>query len=142
MEKLLHERLREHDDEEEMLKIQGGEGILELYKSEAQALADEIERYYIPRPRFDDGEPVQFGEEFDADGEEIERILWFGATRNGLRIYCDSSNLFDLLPNECLKRPTPKVLDADSVRTELSVKARDGFAEIERYITALMERGN
>ncbi len=25
--------------------------------------ADEIERYYIPRPRFEDGEPVQFGDE-------------------------------------------------------------------------------
>lgn len=28
----------------------------------ANRIADEIERYYIPRPRFEDGEPVQFGD--------------------------------------------------------------------------------
>lgn len=42
MEKLLHERLKDES--------------ARWYEAvELHALSDEIERYYIPRPRFDDG---------------------------------------------------------------------------------------
>lgn len=60
--KLLHERFR---DDASM-------GEQTFSPEELLAFADEIERFYIPRPRFEDGEPVRWGEteiEWDADEE-------------------------------------------------------------------------
>ena len=86
----------------------------------SEAIADEIEKYYIPRPRFEDGEPVQ-----TSDMEEIGGL----AT---CRVYTDGSWVFDpdkyedernpkpwdeQQGRQCdfIKRPEPKVLDADGV---------------------------
>lgn len=78
MKKLLHERLREIADEKEdkpyssdIIEALCKEfGVCENKSSYAidlnnclKAIADEIEKFYIPRPRFEDGEPVQFGDE-------------------------------------------------------------------------------
>lgn len=72
MEKLLHERLREIADEKEDEPYSSGIiealckefGVCENKSSYAidlnnclKAIADEIEKFYIPRPRFEDGEP-------------------------------------------------------------------------------------
>lgn len=83
MKKLPHEKLREIAPR---ISKSGGDdwGIDELrevmnvacystYQSDLKntvlAIADEIEKYYIPRPRYEDGEPVQFGKEFvDCNG--------------------------------------------------------------------------
>lgn len=103
MKKLLHERLREYD----------------YYNS----LADEIEKYYIPRPRFEDGEPVQFGYEYRwADGN-IRKITGFGETENGAPyITCafDGKGMSDaMIYSGSLYRPEPKVLDADGVEIKV-----------------------
>lgn len=65
--KLLHERLREADGM--CYKILDAAGLNcddieccnDCYKMFADAVADEIKRYYIPRPRYEDGEPVEVG---------------------------------------------------------------------------------
>lgn len=85
-------------------------------------LADAIEREYLPRPRFDDGEPVQFGDAYtDKYGRE-----W----KNGIKsLHIDCNGNFSLHSyarggggqfeefetNERVKRPEPEVLDADGV---------------------------
>lgn len=56
MEKLLHERLREYDNLTTDFRC-GDTKIVSLWKHQARALADEIERCYIPRHRIEDGEP-------------------------------------------------------------------------------------
>ena len=70
MKKLLHERLREIDDEEGNrcdLCMMMHDGACPPYMCDeasirgASNLADEIERCYIPRPRFEDGEPIAKG---------------------------------------------------------------------------------
>lgn len=88
------------------------------------AIADEIEKYYIPRPRFEDGEPVQ-----DSDLIEIGECAV-------CCVYMDGSWLFnpDKYEDErnpkpwdeqegrqCdfIKRPEPKVLDAEGVEIKV-----------------------
>lgn len=71
MKKLLHERLKEHA-QNKALEFEGEGYSLALWYFEAAALAEEIERYYIRRPRFEDGEPVQFGDEIvNTDGVKM-----------------------------------------------------------------------
>lgn len=72
MKKLLHERLREFA---RILDDDGNFTFLEL--NEAESLADEIEKYYIPRPRFKDGEPVQFGDEVEGCNGKVGAVLIF-----------------------------------------------------------------
>lgn len=135
MEKLLHERLREIADEKEDEPYSSGIiealckefGVCENKSSYAvdlnnflKAIADEIEKFYIPRPRFEDGEPVQ-----TSDMEEIGGL----AT---CRVYTDGSWAFDpdkyedernpkpwdeQQGRQCdfIKRPKSNVLDANGV---------------------------
>lgn len=122
MDKLLHERLREwaNSDEPNYRPLQelgiihgwsygNKEGSEFLNK-----LADEIERCYIPRPRFEDGEPVQWGDcavgiDYDQDVESM--ILNVNGTCyiNGVKY----------LDGEYVKRPQPNVLDADGVEIKV-----------------------
>lgn len=61
MTKLLHERLRAINDSwPNTIKI--GKVDVCLYPVEAQALADEIERYYIPLPCDPNGKPWNIGD--------------------------------------------------------------------------------
>lgn len=107
MDKLLHERLRDY----------ASMGEQTFSPEELLALADELERYYIPRPRFEDGEPVQLGDE-----AQIGDLVF---TVKGFRIF-DGVNdgllrEWDKSYDACFcKRPAPKVLDADGVEIKVS----------------------
>lgn len=100
MEKLLHERLRECSSDF-------------IDSSIAKALANEIELYYIPRPRFEDGAPVRLGDIVESDEG--------GVTVTNLQCsiigHVEDDDRFDGRFNlkQPLKRPTPKVLDTDGV---------------------------
>ena len=142
MKKLLHERLREIADEKEDEPYSSGIiealckefGVCENKSSYGvdlcnclKAIADEIEKYYIPRPRFEDGEPVQFGEEFaDCSGNPhtLHEIRYRDKAVAGLGAKClleanttspkDYDGIsFNLYDGTFVKRPEPKVLDAD-----------------------------
>ena len=122
MKKLLHERLREY-----------GSNCLADYtewsrQRHANELADEIEKFYIPRPRFEDCEPVQFGDELPTPDKyatkEITRICYtpkgyyFNSSKsaNGKRKNKQNGRFSY---GELVKRPTPKVLDADGVEIKV-----------------------
>ena len=106
--KTLVERMR---DEAKRAREERG---LPVYTPEKiEKLADAIEREYLPRPRFEDGEPVQFGDEFvyDKSTGQSSKVFKFGFTTiDGCTIY-DSMGNCSLHP----KRPEPEVLDADGV---------------------------
>lgn len=117
MKKLLHERLREY-----------GSNCRADYtdwsrQRHANELADEIEKYYIPRPRFEDGEPVQFGDEYKWADANIRKITGFGVTENGAPyVTCafDGLGMSDaMIYSGSLKRPKPKMLDADGVEIKV-----------------------
>lgn len=113
MTKLLHERLRDVDVFDDILLKKMH---LAISESVADELADEIERCYIPRPRYEDGEPVQFGDETNMH-EAIEAMLFeadgsFELQHKGKNKF--GTNVAFYEPNEPVKRPS-KVLDADGV---------------------------
>lgn len=96
-----------------------------------ESLSEIVDRYFLPRPLFEDGEPVQFGDEIELhyrDGgvdkgriQEIKYnrgpvwILLFTGVDHAREYRYDS---------ECdvIKRSVPKVLDADGVPIETGDK--------------------
>lgn len=67
-------------------------------------------------PRFEDGEPVMIGDEVDGLGGEIVEVY---ITENEAAIWNSSANHMHLSPGERVKRPAPKVLDADGVEIKV-----------------------
>lgn len=149
MKKLLHERLREwaNSDEpnyrpmQEMGIIHGWSyGRIEGSKF-LNELADEIERYYIPRPRFEDGEPIQFGDVIHIWKKEITTLNNFMFCSDG-RIYLNDyieDPTISLEGGEALERPQPKVYDADGVEIKVGDTVYrvegDWFGHVEGFET-------
>lgn len=79
------------------------------------AIADEIEKYYIPRPRFEDGEPVQFGDSFIQKCVNVEVEL----DKIGISLFTKDGLNMVWFPDEVVPRPEPKVLDADGVEIKV-----------------------
>lgn len=77
-------------------------------------LREAIERYYLPRPLFEDGEPVQFGDTFVRDyGKDgtVSSLTYTKGNSDYVNINGYERHDFD----HRLKRPKPQVLDADGV---------------------------
>lgn len=101
---------------------------------ENEIMGEWLDRWFIPRPRFEDGEPVQFGDEFIIDRymrepevlarlaiftkeqlEEWEQYYWVAPVyeMNFHRPNCEDGK------EPIIKRPQPKVLDADGVEIKV-----------------------
>lgn len=111
--KLLHERLREHAADDRYDFWCGDTEIVSLWADEALALADEIERQYVPVPRFPDGEPVREGSEtrygtVSYIDVEVSDTCW-----GNWIIHTDDDNCIEGTLSQRVERPAPKVLDAD-----------------------------
>ena len=121
MKKLLHERLREFasilDDDDYTFRFEDG-NFTDLELNEAESLADEIERYYIPRPRYEDGRPVQFKNEF-VDHNGHNQTLSSLTYTKGSHDYVSLNGWTKQRLDEPVKRPEPKVLDADGVEIKV-----------------------
>lgn len=115
--KTVVERLRE-----DAKRAREERGLTVYTPDQLEKFADAIEREYLPRPRFDDGEPVQFG---DAYTDKYGRV-WENGIRS-VHIECNGdfslhsytrghSGMFEEFgQNDCVKRPEPEILDADGV---------------------------
>lgn len=156
MKKLLHERLREWADSTEGDKYPSTKMLYATIESDHaplgadderkafHLLANEIEKYYIPRPRFEDGEPVQFGDEFaDCSGgpHTLHDIRYRDKAAAGLGAKClleanttspkDYDGIsFNLWDGQTVKRPEPKVLDADGMPTKKGDRVWDITQEV------------
>jgi hypothetical protein len=104
--KLLHERLRDWEYSNET-------AITVLTSKEAEAFADEIEKYYIPRPRYEDGRPVQFKNEF-VDHNGHNQTLSSLTYTKGSHDYVSLNGRTKQRLDEPVNRKI-KVLDADGV---------------------------
>lgn len=72
-------------------------------------------------PRFEDGELVKIGDEVEFEGETM-RVFSVAFTLNGWVLWCARESFDGRLCGsygELVKRPTPKVLDADGVPIEV-----------------------
>ncbi len=97
---LLGRRCRSEKDEAELFTI----------------IADRIELEYLPRPRFDDGELVEVGDEIDVNGTRV-KVKAYVVDYDGLTTFVDGKRTlgYDLEPGNPAKRWKPDVLDADGV---------------------------
>lgn len=127
MDKLLHERLKDY--------ATNGVNVTEAFYRKianvnyfgkkattkfAKRLADEIKKYYVPRPRFENGEPVQFGDEIKWHDCCTRKVTGFGVTPNGepyVSCFFDGFGMNDVMwcYGKYLKRPDHKVPDANGV---------------------------
>lgn len=116
MDKMLHERLRDHV-KRDGLDFDGKGYSLVLWSFEAEALADEIERFYIPRPRFEDGEPVQWDDESIDWNTAVNVPFYFNAIDNDgipLALGHDTYREAQMTEDGFVKRKErPKILDCD-----------------------------
>lgn len=95
----------------------------------ANTLADEIGRCYIPRPRFEDWEPVQFGDEFVDHNGHNQTLSSLTYTKGG-HDYVSLNGWTKQRIDGPVKRPEPKVLDADGVPTKKGDKVWDITQEV------------
>lgn len=84
-----------------------------------------LDRYYLPRPLFEDGEPVQFGEmaahPILDKPSPIKSIEYFGD--GSFALWFDGTEAITGYNNgERVKRPKPQVLDANGVPIETGDK--------------------
>lgn len=123
MKKLLHERLREAaKNGVSSIETCDENIVVSLLKDEELSLADEIEKYYIPRPRFEDGEPVQRTDKVDWENlrDYHPQSPWMiTAIRNdGTPIATAGDKVVavaKITDDGFVKRPEPKVLDAEGI---------------------------
>lgn len=125
MEKLLHERLREYGESgtrighssplvQALEHYQLTPRLDSVYGESCffRKLADEIERCYAPLPRYEGGTPISKG--CEAEGGIVSGwCIWddgaFSLNNDEGEVIQEGD------PGEFVKRPTPKVLDADGV---------------------------
>lgn len=112
MNKLLHERLREHLSVVSEFECENGDSVIGLCNSEACAIADEIEKYYAPKPRDPEGNPVH--KYMEVEGGVVshwsvsEDGSWTIFDNDYEEIQCGDKD-------EPIRLPKPKALDAYGV---------------------------
>lgn len=121
---------REMDELRELVNPGGqpiGEAVREIATGEDKypwgdskypLLKKAIDRYYLPRPLFEDGEPVQFGDTFVRDyGKDgtVSSLTYTKGNSDYVNVNGYERHDFD----HRLKRPKPQVLDADGVPIEV-----------------------
>lgn len=160
MKKLLHERLREWADSTEGDKYPSTKMLYATIESDHaplgadderkafHLLADEIEKYYTPRPRFEDGEPVQRTDKVDWENlrDYHPQLPWMiTAIRNdGTPIATAGDKVVavaKITDDGFVKRHEPKVLDADGVPIEVGDTVWVKHSGVKQVITRI-ENGN
>ena len=81
----------------------------------AGQLLEEIEREYLPRPRFEDGEPVKEGDTICIDDHLPLKVHSWSIRNDGLTVFSCPTSHRSIKTGDCVKRPEPEVLDADGV---------------------------
>lgn len=73
-----------------------------------------LDRCFIPRPRFEDGEPVQFGDSpVGLDG--VEKFIFVRSCGGSCQMQDADGNMLTVFPGDRVKRPAPEVLGADGL---------------------------
>ena len=148
--KLLHERLREHATKDIIGDFEcGNKMIASLRDYEALALADEIERQYVPVPRFPDGEPVREGSETRYGTVSFTNVEVSDRGRGNWIMHMDDGNRVVGTFSQRVERPEPDSLEKAMERFQSILEDHDGLApeteyklwEVHGRLTALMERG-
>lgn len=95
-------------------------------------------------PRFEDGEPVKVGDEVEFEGETMRvHLATFDA--DGWALWCSREGIDGRLSGaygEPVKRPTPKVLDADGAPIEVGDTVWATYNGCKHIVMALCSDGS
>lgn len=79
---------------------------------EGESFRHYLDRCFLPRPRFEDGEPVQFGDSpVGLDG--VEKFIFVRSCGGSCQMQDADGNMLTVFPGDRVKRPAPEVLGAD-----------------------------
>lgn len=139
MKKLLHERLRETEANLIML----GGYYTHMTDDQKEALADEIERYYNPKPRYEDGEPVDWGSD-DIEWDDNFINYAFNAiseagtplARTWTQIAAKAK-----MNNGFVVRKQPKVYDADRIEIKVGERLYGKYGSLKPPIESVYPAG-
>ena len=98
-------------------------------------------------PRYEDGEPVRFGDEIHVENERpypnfnivVDRISFDKA--GFIELFDDSNSEVEYRSGERIKRPAPKVLDADGVEIRVGDRLYDTDTGCGRTVRAVNDNG-
>ena len=80
----------------------------------AEPIGDWLDRWFLPRPRFEDGEPVQFGDsQVGLDG--VEKFIFTRSCGGSCQMQDANGNMLTVFPGGRVKRRAPEVLGADGL---------------------------
>lgn len=138
------EKLKSRDFAESITYTPSAPGnIQEILIDIADEIQSELDLYYIARPLFEDGAPVQFGDEFKSMLGKVERLTEFSIDRDGmyaLNPYCTSFGLI-LDQGDRAARPKDTQERIESDADALADKLADMTADSARAaITWLLVR--
>lgn len=146
MKKLLHERLREGGQDYFVYSVGLDSGCIVLTDPESEKLADEIEKYYIPRPRYEDGEPVEYKSETEY-GTVLGFVTYLGGFDYESVGLLTLENDIVLIPKrELLKRQNREADSYEKLRDDMRNNYGNWKTDPNEWLdyadrlTALMER--
>lgn len=117
MKKLLHERLRSKPAiERRCIFTDSGTLVPIVNRDGMSALADDIEKYYNPKPRDPEGNPVH--KDMEVEGGVVKH--WSVSEDGSWTIFDDDYEEIQCGDkNEPIRLPEPKILDADGVEIKV-----------------------
>ena len=81
---------------------------------DGESLHEYVDRCFLPRPRFEDGEPVQFGDSpVGLDG--VEKFIFTRSCGGSCQMQDANGNMLTVFPGARVKRRAPEVLGADGL---------------------------
>lgn len=81
---------------------------------DGEKFRDYLHRCFLPRPRFEDGEPVQFGDSpVGLDG--VEKFIFTRSCEGSCQMQDADGSMLTVFPGERVKRRAPEVLGADGL---------------------------
>lgn len=140
MKKLLHEKISEWVDESKDDKVFiSAIAMIDVFRNKLdkisnlsseeieqklfEYIAEEIERQYIPKPRFEDGEPVDWSDGIEIEWDNDGNWGFNAVSKLGIPLAkADDCIVAEAVINDyglVVRKPKPKVLDADGVEIKV-----------------------
>lgn len=81
---------------------------------DGEKFRDYLHRCFLPRPRFEDGEPVQFGDDTD-ELHGVEKFIFTLSGGGNCQMQDADGNMLTVFPGGFVKRPAPDALGDDGL---------------------------
>lgn len=118
---------------------------------DGESITDWLGRWFIERPRYEDGEPVQFGDEVFSPAREVIDKPDEHYVVEGMRFYrgfmrfdsamSQSMNFISAREGERVRRPAPKVYDADGTEIEVGDTVYNIHSGKDAIVEAIFANG-